>query len=390
MKRLLSIFCLLIGCLTLYADPKESEDAAMAALARIDVQIAQQQLRGDVEREGNARWQKMQTLKNYAFTQQQLEEADIQMEWFQRNNQWDYYYRTWQLKTNALSAQGKLQLSLQETQRMLDDAKNRNNKLGRAMAYKQIGVIYLNMKQTEPAVEALQHYAELMKDEEDDFSSMSNIYYRMAKAYDYDKAYDRELQLTNEWLKFLHNKVGKVEKAEVRECYNSCYLARTAAFIGLKKLEDAKHALDTAEHHAHLVKTALSLHHCYKMQARYYLAKGDAAMALHYTDSVRLTTNEKDNHIEEVRAQALMMLGRHAEAAQIYQRLYHEKDSVFGRDARQHLDELNTLFQIDELKTEQQRTKFLYTLFTALSIVLALLLLLFYGWRSAIRQKKVN
>lgn len=390
MKRLLSIFCLLIGCLMLYADPKESEDAAMAALARIDVQIAQQQLRGDVEREGNARWQKMQTLKNYAFTQQQLEEADIQMEWFQSNNQWDYYYRTWQLKTNALSALGKLQLSLQETQRMLDDAKNRNNKLGRAMAYKQIGVIYLNMKQTEPAVEALQHYAELMKDEDDDFSSMSNIYYRMAKAYDYDKAYDRELQLTNEWLKFLHNKVGKVEKAEVRECYNSCYLARTAAFIGLEKLEDAKHALDTAVHHAHLVKTALSLHHCYKMQARYYLAKGDAAMALHYTDSVRLTTNEKDNHIEEVRAQALMMLGRHAEAAQIYQRLYHEKDSVFGRDARQHLDELNTLFQIDELKTEQQRTKFLYTLFTALSIVLALLLLLFYGWRSAIRQKKVN
>ncbi len=390
MKRLLSIFCLLIGCLTLYADPKESEDAAMAALARIDVQIAQQQLRGDVEREGNARWQKMQTLKNYAFTQQQLEEADIQMEWFQRNNQWDYYYRTWQLKTNALSAQGKLQLSLQETQRMLDDAKNRNNKLGRAMAYKQIGVIYLNMKQTEPAVEALQHYAELMKDEDDDFSSMSNIYYRMAKAYDYDKAYDRELQLTNKWLEFLHDKVGKVEKAEVRECYNSCYLARTAAFIGLEKLEDAKHALDTAVHHAHLVKTALSLHHCYKMQARYYLAKGDAAMALHYTDSVRLTTNEKDNHIEEVRAQALMMLGRHAEAAQIYQRLYHEKDSVFGRDARQHLDELNTLFQIDELKTEQQRTKFLYTLFTALSIVLTLLLLLFYGWRSAIRQKKVN
>ena len=126
------------------------------------------------------------------------------------------------------------------------------------------------------------------------------------------------------------------------------------------------------------------------MQARYYLAKGDAASALLYTDSVIQTTNEQDDHNEEVRAQALMMLGRNAEAVQIYQRLYHEKDSVFGRDARQHLDELNTLFQIDELKTEQQRTKFLYTLFTALSIVLTLLLLVFYGWRSAIRQKKVN
>ena len=267
MKRLLSIFGLLIGCSMLYAGPKVSEDAAKAALARIDVQISQQELQGDVEREGNARWQKMLILKNYSMTKQQAEEAEYQMEWFRKNNQWDNYYRTWQLKANALSALGKLQQSLQETQRMLDDAKSRNNDFGRAMAYKQIGVIYLNMKQTEPAIEALQHYAELMKDEEDDFSSISNIYYRMAKAYDYDKAYDRELQLTNEWLEFLHDKVGKVEKAEVRECYNSCYLARTAAFIGLERLEDAKHALDTAEHHAHLIKTALSLHHCYKMQA---------------------------------------------------------------------------------------------------------------------------
>ena len=390
MKRLLSILYLLIGCYTIYASPMESEDAAKAALAKIDEQIAYEQRTGDVEKEGDARWQRMVALKNYSLTKEQAEEAVIQMEWFYKHNQWDNYYRTWQLKANALSALGKLQLSLQETQRMLDDAKERNNKLGRAMAYKQIGVIYLNMKQTEPAVEALKRYAELMKDEEGDFSSLSSIYYRMAKAYDYDKAYDRELTLTNEWLEFLHDKVGKVEKAEVRECYNSCYLARTAAFIGLERLEDAKHALDTAVHHAHLIKTALSLHHCYKMQARYYLAKGDAVMALHYTDSVRQTTKERDDHIEEVRAQALMMLGQGEEAAQIYQRLYHEKDSVFGRDARLHLDELNALFQIDELKTEQQRTKLLYTLLTASSVVLALLLLLFYGWRSAIRQKKVN
>jgi signal transduction histidine kinase len=103
-----------------------------------------------------------------------------------------------------------------------------------------------------------------------------------------------------------------------------------------------------------------------------------------------MTTQEKDDHTAEVRAQALMMLGQDAEAARIYQRLYHEKDSVFGRDARQHLDELNTLFQIDELKTEQQRTKFRYTLIAASSIVLALVVLLIFGRRNTIRQKKVN
>ena len=389
MKRLLTIIGFLTWWGLLYASNPDGRDAE-EALAQIDNQIAQYHQKGDTEKESEARWQKIQTLKNFSMTEQQAEEALIQMEWFRNNQQWDNYYRSWQLRSNALSAMGKLQLALQETQRMLSDAKERNNKLGHAMAYKQIGVIYLNMKQTEPAVDALQHYAELMKDEESDISSLSNIYYRMAKAYDYDEAYDKELQVTNDWKRFLREKVGQRTDPESRECYNAWYLAKAAAYIGLKQFENAREALDSASYHAHLINTSLSLHHTYKMQARYYLARGDAANALLYTDSVRLVTNEKDDHTSEIRAQALMMLDRGSEAAEIYQRLYHEKDSVFGRDARQHLDELNTLFQIDELKTEQQRTKFRYTLIAASSIVLALVVLLIFGRRNTIRQKKVN
>lgn len=389
MKRLLTIIGFLTWWGLLYASNPDGRDAE-EALTQIDNEIAQYHQEGDIEKESEARWQKIQTLKNFSMTEKQAEEALIQMEWFRNNQQWDNYYRSWQLRSNALSAMGKLQLALQETQHMLSDAKERNNKLGHAMAYKQIGVIYLNMKQTEPAVDALQHYAELMKDEESDISSLSNIYYRMAKAYDYDEAYDKELQVTNDWKRFLREKVGLRTDPEARECYNAWYLAKAAAYIGLKQFENAQEALDSASYHAHLINTSLSLHHTYKMQARYYLARGDAANALLYTDSVRLVTNEKDDHTSEIRAQALMMLDRGSEAAEIYQRLYHEKDSVFGRDARQHLDELNTLFQIDELKTEQQRTKFRYTLIAASSIVLALVVLLIFGRRNTIRQKKVN
>ena len=390
MKRLLILTILLIQWFALYEEQAENKEVPGATLAEIEQQIAREQKAGNVEEEGLARWRKMDLLKNLSLTEKQAEEAVVQMEWFRKHGQWDNYYRTWQLKTNALSALGKLKQSLQETQQMLDDAKERNNKLGRAMAYKQIGVIYLNMKQTDLAVEALQDYAELIKGEEGDYSMLSSVYYRMAKAYDYDKNYHKELRLTNEWLDFLHTKVGKVKVAEVRECYNACYLARAAAFIGLDQLDNAKMALDTAEHHAHLINRALSLHHYYKMRARYYLAEGEAAKALVYTDSVSMMTNDKDDHAEEVKALALLKLGRSAEAAHIYQRLYYEKDSIFGRDARQHLDELNTLFQVDELEAEQQRTQFRYTIIAAASIVLALLVLLLFGWRSALRQKRVN
>ena len=355
-----------------------------------DQQIAYEQQQGNVEKEGQARWQKIVTLKNFSLTELQAAEANVQMEWFRKHDQWDYYYRTWQLKANALCALGKLQAALHETQQMLDDAKERDNKLGRAMAYKQIGVIYLNMKQTEPAIEALRHYAELMQDEKGDYASLSNIYYRMAKAYDYDKAFDKELQVTQEWFGFIKEKAAKDPEARTQEYYNSCYLARAAAYIGLENYAQARQALDVAANYARQNNTALGLHHYYKMEARYYLAIGDASKALLYTDSVHLMTSERDDHTEEVRAQALIMLGKGVEAARIYQQLYHEKDSVFGRDARQHLDELNTLFQVDELKTAQQRTKFIYTVVAALTIMLALLILLLFGWRSAIRQKKAN
>ena len=355
-----------------------------------DQQIAYEQQQGNVEKEGQARWQKIVTLKNFSLTEMQAAEAEVQMGWFRKHGQWDYYYRTWQLRANALCALGKLQAALHETQQMLDDAKERDNKLGRAMAYKQIGVIYLNMKQTEPAIEALRHYAELMQDEKGDYASLSNIYYRMAKAYDYDKAFDKELQVTQEWFGFIKEKAAKDPEARTQEYYNSCYLARAAAYIGLENYAQARQALDVAVNYAHQNNTALGLHHYYKMEARYYLAIGDASKALLYTDSVHLMTSEKDDHTEEVRAQALIMLGKGIEAARIYQQLYHEKDSVFGRDARQHLDELNTLFQVDELKTAQQRTKLIYTVVAALTIMLALLVLLLFGWRSAIRQKKAN
>ena len=355
-----------------------------------DQQIAYEQQQGNVEKEGQARWQKIVTLKNFSLTEMQAAEANVQMGWFRKHGQWDYYYRTWQLRANALCALGKLQAALHETQQMLGDAKERDNKLGRAMAYKQIGVIYLNMKQTEPAIEALRHYAELMQDEKGDYASLSNIYYRMAKAYDYDKAFDKELQVTQEWFGFIKEKAAKDPEARTQEYYNSCYLARAAAYIGLENYAQARQALDVAANYAHQNNTALGLHHYYKMEARYYLAIGNASKALLYTDSVHLMTSERDDHTEEVRAQALIMLGKGIEAARIYQQLYHEKDSVFGRDARQHLDELNTLFQVDELKTAQQRTKLIYTVVAALTIMLALLILLLFGWRSAIRQKKAN
>ena len=114
MKRILTMISLLTWCLTFYASPTENKDAAKAALAQIDAQILQEQQNGNIEKESEARWQKIVTLKDFSQTKQLAEEADVQMDWFQSHNEWDNFYRTWQLKANALSAMGRLQTALQE------------------------------------------------------------------------------------------------------------------------------------------------------------------------------------------------------------------------------------------------------------------------------------
>ena len=69
-----------------------------------------------------------------------------------------------------------------------------------------------------------------------------------------------------------------------------------------------------------------------------------------------------------VRAEALIKGNRPAEAAQIYRRLYEAKDSTFSKDMRMQLDELNTLFQVDELKIQNQlvRSRFITGIFQIL------------------------
>lgn len=76
------------------ASQPKSQDDAKAALAEVDAQIAHEQERGDIGKEGEARWQKIVTLKNFSMTQEQAVEAGIQMDWFRKHKQWDNFYRS--------------------------------------------------------------------------------------------------------------------------------------------------------------------------------------------------------------------------------------------------------------------------------------------------------
>ena len=71
------------------------------------------------------------------------------------------------------------------------------------------------------------------------------------------------------------------------------------------------------------------------------------------------------------RGEALLANGRDREAALLYQKMYMHKDSTFPKDVRMLLDELNTLFQVDEIRMKGQldRSRFVILIIGLIMLV---------------------
>ena len=73
------------------------------------------------------------------------------------------------------------------------------------------------------------------------------------------------------------------------------------------------------------------------------------------------------------RAEILSGLTRYQEANGLYREMYGLRDSISNADTQGQLNELNTLFKVDELKMEKERARYRYMLYIGCIVGLALL-----------------
>ena len=330
---------------------------ANEAYATLQELIRVEQQAKNVEREAAARWNVIALLNNAARYDSLLHETDIQMAWFKEHGMWDRFYQTWQRKCSANHDLGRMQSALREARNMQNDAQRRNNNTGRAMAYKQMGVVYYDIRQLEAATTAFEHSVRLLVEEKDSTGMLSGVYEGLCQTLDRRGMFQQELTYSEAWASHLSVLVGIHGTNNVSPTFVSCYLARTAAYIGLKEFNEAHAALREAERYQHLGESKLTLYYVYEAHCRLALAQGHISEAIAYSDSTLVLGIEVDDKIKELRAEALMKAGRGVEAANIYRSLYIHKDTTYTRDMRTQLDELNTLFQVDEMEREQQASR---------------------------------
>lgn len=342
------------------------------------------------ELEALARWNKIALLNNSGRYDSLYTEAGEQMKWFEEQKMWDRYYQAWQRKCSASHDLGRIQLALREARSMLKDAQRRNNNVGRAMAYKQMGVVYYDIRQLTLATEAFERSVALLVEEHDSTGMLSGVYEGLCQSLDGQKKYQQELQVAEAWAAHMKSLLSKHGIMNVSPTLVTCYMAHAAAHIGLNELEEAHAAIKTAQEYQAEANSALTSYYVLEMQTRLALAEGQLQKALAYSDSALALKLTVDDELSVLRAKTLLQAGRTAEAALIYERLYQHKDTLYTHALQSQMDEQRALIQLDEMEKRQQRMRNRVSYGIGGGIILALVVFLIYRHQEERKQKQLN
>ena len=306
---------------------------------------------------------------------------------------WDQYYEIWAALANTYLYSGKPNQALRVAQEMFEDAKNRDYKLGLGIAYYTMGSIYTILNVLDESIKNYQKGLEIMSDIHPYPTILADLYPYYADVLNLKQDYAALEKLTQRWEIYL--KAIKMEanrdEANTNMLYCSYYMACAQAALGLHQPDKADEMMSMATGHLDNIEDYTGKSWLLNM-AKLRYQQGRYAEALDY-NTQRLNmpdeTDEATSYIDVIkqRAEILMKLGRYQEAANYFERVYHINDSVNVQDTKQQLNELNTLFKVDELKMEQERAQFRNTLIIVALIILALIIFSIFRYIAAKRLK---
>ena len=336
------------------------------------IQYAQQE--GNLAYEEAGRNKRLTLIYNSEDWLRLEKEARIQKDWMEKHERWDSFYKAWRDIIESCSYTSRTQTALREAEQMQEFAQKQDNTLGRALAYQQIGVIYDNIDHQQ-SVKALDRSIRLMKEIPD-----------VAKN-ELLSAYCREWRQHLEYIKVLEKPgVGKMNVYDMEQ-----HLWNASALIGSDSLDAAARELAACELLNEQIKDPYLTYQMQVHQARLAMKQGDIKKAVAYTDLYEpMMDLDWWPMAQRQRGEALLAVGRDREAALLYQKMYLHKDSTFSKDVRMQLDELNTLFQVDELRMKGQLDRSRFIILIIGLLLLVLLLFMYFRHRAAKRLAQKN
>lgn len=311
--------------------------------------------------------------------------------------EWDRYYETWTYLVNTyIYYTNSKNTALREVKTMFDDAMKRDNQYGMGIAYYTMGNVYLNMNNLDESAASYQKGLDILLKLKPLPLVIQELYSYCGDVLNEQHKYNELQQLTVGWKDYLERCIpeNKIDKDNQRVMSFYYDIARIQADLGLNKLDEAEQLLIESKDLV-VTEDSYEANSWYTCMAQLRLQQGRYAEALQLNDRrMRMISPDEDKaiylNVASQRGEILMHLGRYEESARLYKNMYAQKDSINSADTKNQLNEMNTLFQVDELKMEQERAQFRNTLIIAGLIFLALITFTIFRIIAARRLKKAH
>ena len=308
---------------------------------------------------------------------------------------WDKYYEAWMTLCNTYVFSGKHNMALREVQSMFDDAKERDNKYGMGLAYYMMGNVYSNMHNRQKSVSSYRKGIDLLLTVSPTPSTIADLYSCLGDEFESMREYEKLKKLTVEWKTFLDRYYQEKPLNDyVRNVLESYYyLACAQAALGLNQLDEADKMLSEVRRRIPSEEDYVGQSWLY-FKAKLHLQRKDYQTALELNNRCYEFAENSDLAmlvpVFTQRGEILEALGRYQDASTVFKTLIQVKDSVSGVESQNQLNEMNTLFQVDELKMEQAKAQFRNTLIIIGLIVTALIIFIIFRMIAARRLKKAH
>ena len=308
---------------------------------------------------------------------------------------YDRMYEIWSYKVNTLAFGQKCNMALREVQAMMDDAKLNDNQYGVAMAYYIMGNVYANMHNLDESAASYRKGLDLLKQVKPTPPTIPDVYSYYGDLLNDKKDYEKLDKLTVEWKQFIDQYIVdfKIPQRHADVLRSYYHLACAQAALGLGNIDKATEALSEAQKLIPSEGDYVGQSWLF-YSAQLDLQRGDFRHALEL-NSRRMfydAGDEMATHIQVLnqRAEIMSKLGRYEEAANCLRTIVSAKDSISSAETRNQLNEMNTLFHVDELEREQERAQFRNSMIIAAIIFVGLAIFTFFRIRSARRLKKAH
>ena len=347
------------------------------------------------------------TFYNYAMSDSLLYYAPLDMDRLLSMGKWKQYYEVWMYKINTLIYYNNLKnMALREVQAMYEDAMNRNYDYGMGIAYYTMGNVYMCMGSLDESADSFNKGLDILSEISPLPTIVPELFSNYGDVLNDQQQYAKLQELTVRWKRFLNdlfeekkyvenNKEKSLLTAAEKDILWFYYnIACVQAAIGLGHLEQADRLLQNARKRLHadlpfLEKSWLS----HLSQLRYKQGRYAEAYELSNKRLAMVQPDEdKYAYIGDLvqRAEILNRLGDYEQTATLYKDLYQFIDSINRADTKNQLTEMNTIFEVNDLKMKQERAQFRLIMIIVGIIVLALVVFIVFRTIAARHLKKAH